>query len=142
MSAISAARPSTRSSSIPARWCARRWPIPRGWTEIPIAWASAWWRGSRRMIAWCWSDERAPHFRSAGALCCDRALCLDGTVLPGAVRLRAEDQPVADRDRAAALSAGVRFHRRVVGDQGRSEEHTSELQSLTNLVCRLLLEKK
>src|SRR5438046_5588582 len=24
----------------------------------------------------------------------------------------------------------------------RSEEHTSELQSLTNLVCRLLLEKK
>src|SRR5262249_59924892 len=26
--------------------------------------------------------------------------------------------------------------------QARSEEHTSELQSLTNLVCRLLLEKK
>src|SRR5258706_2744316 len=31
-----------------------------------------------------------------------------------------------------------------VGRAGRlrSEEHTSELQSLTNLVCRLLLEKK
>src|SRR5438093_4249973 len=29
---------------------------------------------------------------------------------------------------------------RGIGD--RSEEHTSELQSLTNLVCRLLLEKK
>src|SRR5258706_3852643 len=27
-------------------------------------------------------------------------------------------------------------------DPVRSEEHTSELQSLTNLVCRLLLEKK
>src|SRR5258706_10783498 len=27
-------------------------------------------------------------------------------------------------------------------DGPRSEEHTSELQSLTNLVCRLLLEKK
>src|SRR5262249_61218989 len=27
-------------------------------------------------------------------------------------------------------------------DNDRSEEHTSELQSLTNLVCRLLLEKK
>src|SRR5437016_9126844 len=26
--------------------------------------------------------------------------------------------------------------------QSRSEEHTSELQSLTNIVCRLLLEKK
>ena len=29
-----------------------------------------------------------------------------------------------------------------LGAVGRSEEHTSELQSLTNLVCRLLLEKK
>src|SRR2546427_6590505 len=27
-------------------------------------------------------------------------------------------------------------------DHGRSEEHTSELQSQSNLVCRLLLEKK
>src|SRR5438046_3690941 len=30
----------------------------------------------------------------------------------------------------------------VVNPSLRSEEHTSELQSLTNLVCRLLLEKK
>src|SRR5262249_60337412 len=40
-----------------------------------------------------------------------------------------------------ALSRGrpsVWWHRRTL----RSEEHTSELQSLTNLVCRLLLEKK
>src|SRR5262249_60410995 len=29
-----------------------------------------------------------------------------------------------------------------LGGAARSEEHTSELQSLTNLVCRLLLEKK
>src|SRR2546427_8718781 len=30
-----------------------------------------------------------------------------------------------------------------IGEQcGRSEEHTSELQSQSNLVCRLLLEKK
>src|SRR5205085_5039356 len=28
------------------------------------------------------------------------------------------------------------------GCSGRSEEHTSELQSQSNLVCRLLLEKK
>src|SRR4029079_19828399 len=34
--------------------------------------------------------------------------------------------------------------RRAIGGQGqgRSEEHTSELQSLAYLVCRLLLEKK
>src|SRR5438046_10061378 len=30
----------------------------------------------------------------------------------------------------------------VASREMRSEEHTSELQSLTNLVCRLLLEKK
>src|SRR2546430_12022704 len=29
-----------------------------------------------------------------------------------------------------------------VNESGRSEEHTSELQSQSNLVCRLLLEKK
>src|SRR2546430_8426322 len=31
---------------------------------------------------------------------------------------------------------------RLVLRRGRSEEHTSELQSQSNLVCRLLLEKK
>src|SRR5438093_10061284 len=45
----------------------------------------------------------------------------------------------AHRDRLGAvprrlLPGRARVH--------RSEEHTSELQSLTNLVCRLLLEKK
>src|SRR5688572_32314270 len=33
-------------------------------------------------------------------------------------------------------------HRERHGARGRSEEHTSELQSQSNLVCRLLLEKK
>src|SRR5262249_61888800 len=40
------------------------------------------------------------------------------------------------------LVAGVRQHPRERRAPRRSEEHTSELQSLTNLVCRLLLEKK
>src|SRR5947207_4715807 len=31
---------------------------------------------------------------------------------------------------------------RITNDPGRSEEHTSELQSHSDLVCRLLLEKK
>src|SRR5829696_6835828 len=42
--------------------------------------------------------------------------------------------------RATALRGGTRH--RAGGERRRSEEHTSELQSLTNLVCRLLLEKK
>src|SRR2546430_10305291 len=37
----------------------------------------------------------------------------------------------------------IRIHKRnQVGVFHRSEEHTSELQSQSNLVCRLLLEKK
>src|SRR4051794_41407670 len=40
--------------------------------------------------------------------------------------------------------AGLRHRRRLsaLGAGGRSEEHTSELQSPVHLVCRLLLEKK
>src|SRR5438874_9445618 len=47
---------------------------------------------------------------------------------PGAGRLGIEPVPV--RQQAAAR------------DEERSEEHTSELQSRRDLVCRLLLEKK
>src|SRR5258705_9302372 len=44
------------------------------------------------------------------------------------------------RDRGAAVRVDA-SHRLRVG-RWRSEEHTSELQSLRHLVCRLLLEKK
>src|SRR3712207_7889556 len=44
---------------------------------------------------------------------------------------------VGDDDHQPPQGAG-----RHVGDPGRSEEHTSELQSRQYLVCRLLLEKK
>src|SRR2546425_6305322 len=47
-------------------------------------------------------------------------------------------------DRVCALLAGGGHAEYVAAPQGqvRSEEHTSELQSLAYLVCRLLLEKK
>src|SRR5437016_10294385 len=41
----------------------------------------------------------------------------------------------------AKLDAECRGFLLTLEQSGRSEEHTSELQSLTNLVCRLLLEK-
>src|SRR2546422_6903427 len=44
-----------------------------------------------------------------------------------------DDDVVADHERG---------HRLGVAGGGRSEEHTSELQSRLHLVCRLLLEKK
>src|SRR5256885_12765006 len=49
--------------------------------------------------------------------------------LPAAPAARSSDRSSAPRPPAAAQTA-------------RSEEHTSELQSPCNLVCRLLLEKK
>src|SRR5690606_40218052 len=52
----------------------------------------------------------------------------------------------AARENHAFVGRAVRFLARrglrQFIDVGRSEEHTSELQSRENLVCRLLLEKK
>src|SRR5256885_8444725 len=50
-------------------------------------------------------------------------------------------EPVADRP-ITVDSDDSEFIFRTLQFQGRSEEHTSELQSPCNLVCRLLLEKK
>src|SRR5437588_4937232 len=46
-----------------------------------------------------------------------------------------------ERPRLQRFDVVVVHRGRSVGD-GRSEEHTSELQSHSDLVCRLLLEKK
>src|SRR5688572_33493014 len=43
---------------------------------------------------------------------------------------------------AANPSSKPKFSNTTLPEPHRSEEHTSELQSQTNLVCRLLLEKK
>src|SRR5687768_18095284 len=46
------------------------------------------------------------------------------------------------RDRRAVERAPAAMKGRDREQRGRSEEHTSELQSRLHLVCRLLLEKK
>src|SRR2546430_7157081 len=55
---------------------------------------------------------------------------LEALTIHGEKRHRGEGEPGAGRERL--------FHPAL----HRSEEHTSELQSQSNLVCRLLLEKK
>src|SRR5690606_42084436 len=51
--------------------------------------------------------------------------------------------PFVDRSqRVDRFAAVVGRRHQQTGDMVRSEEHTSELQSRENLVCRLLLEKK
>src|SRR2546430_12055325 len=66
------------------------------------------------------------------------------TLFPYTTLFRSQDRP----GRGARLCRGRRCgayrqsaHAARPGDR-RSEEHTSELQSQSNLVCRLLLEKK
>src|SRR2546430_12258746 len=48
----------------------------------------------------------------------------------------------ATLDSSAINSIRFKLHPSVEIVRSRSEEHTSELQSQSNLVCRLLLEKK
>src|ERR1035441_6044763 len=66
---------------------------------------------------------------------------------PVALTARALTSVIGRRPRFGSRSTGTsdwREGRTGQGHQvcGRSEEHTSELQSLRHLVCRLLLEKK
>src|SRR2546425_8485934 len=70
------------------------------------------------------------------------------TLFPYTTLFRSADEdvgPVEARQREEDRGEGVvvrrKAHARVL-DHLRSEEHTSELQSLAYLVCRLLLEKK
>src|SRR2546427_8446517 len=75
------------------------------------------------------------------------------TLFPYTTLFRSHEKPgrVAQsrgRGRLPALGRGAACCAPTIGHAGsrphpaRSEEHTSELQSQSNLVCRLLLEKK
>src|SRR5688572_32097281 len=83
------------------------------------------------------------HCGTCGAACADGASCVQGTCeLVCPVELAECEGGCVDLSSNAehcgacgtACSAGTPC-------VGRSEEHTSELQSQSNLVCRLLLEK-
>src|SRR2546425_2684076 len=66
---------------------------------------------------------------------CTVIVCYSGTMAtPG------ELGPFADRRLRFAAALGDALA--IIPGASRSEEHTSELQSLAYLVCRLLLEKK
>src|SRR5690606_41872491 len=95
-------------------------------------------------------DIGADILRQAGAVSGkehsdDIGLALDGFVAAGYFW---QARSVRWRGLGAALQAGVRadvetYYNGISEDSEiRSEEHTSELQSRENLVCRLLLEKK
>src|SRR5687768_18349017 len=79
------------------------------------------------------------------------------TLFPYTTLFRSDRLPLAcvtDRGHAAFVGCGLLWrgiagteepaeqNRNAAEPDGRSEEHTSELQSRLHLVCRLLLEKK
>src|SRR5205823_14704792 len=78
--------------------------------------------------------------------------CADERREPAAEHVHADRDRYRDRvsagargdDRSLAVRRGRAHPRRTARERSspRSEEHTSELQSLAYLVCRLLLEKK
>src|SRR5688572_32734213 len=77
-------------------------------------------------------------FRSQARL---RTDAIDGALV-GAAQVPLETARACSAVAALAAVAAERGNTNAASDAGRSEEHTSELQSQSNLVCRLLLEKK
>src|SRR5258708_29337619 len=78
-------------------------------------------------------------FRSAQRVRCTQAALREDRRVKVRVGERAG---IVERNHAARVEAGLRGPACLIGGDGRSEEHTSELQSPDHLVCRLLLEKK
>src|SRR5436853_5644399 len=64
------------------------------------------------------------------------------TLFPYTTLFRSAPAPRRRRRHRGAAPVRVPVALARAGDVCRSEEHTSELQSLRHLVCRLLLEKK
>src|SRR2546423_6244461 len=92
-----------------------------------------------------WTDERSQGAQSAGEMYGSLAAASSVPVaahedraIGGLPLALVAGAVVALLGGLAWAAVGISTHY----DVGRSEEHTSELQSLAYLVCRLLLEKK
>src|SRR5688572_21183740 len=92
--------------------------------------------GHRRSIA---QTDDPPVGGGGGGPCIPRCRASRAQTRGGA---RAVAPRAPHRKTAEARSGTSRIHGGQAGSTPRSEEHTSELQSQSNLVCRLLLEKK
>src|SRR5256885_843016 len=139
MRAWSVTMPSSRRpSAAPAGGCGGCTASPRVWASMSLFFSSRR-RHTRLQGDWssdvCSSDleirafrHRCPH---AGGAC----------AVPGDLQVRAAALPERGGAHRGERRPAVGAFAYRIGT-GRSEEHTSELQSPCNLVCRLLLEKK
>src|SRR5688572_32512928 len=91
---------------------------------------------------------RAGQANSAGGVIADTAKGVHaaGVHVELGDRRPGDTYGIVSGSRSEGAAQGVRCLLQPIGNrrlgQYRSEEHTSELQSQSNLVCRLLLEKK
>src|SRR5688572_31036293 len=85
-----------------------------------------------------WSTENAWITSCAGPPPVDAGRFVASHVMPATTAIR-NDAATASCDN---VKVNVVCPSPLLRSSGRSEEHTSELQSQSNLVCRLLLEKK
>src|SRR5260370_5750887 len=89
------------------------------------------------------AGARYRRFRAAAGISCPYSLFFSASLFvrtcSSPVCLRRHATPILGLSRRGARR-GARPIQRI--KENRSEEHTSELQSHLNLVCRLLLEKK
>src|SRR5207302_9683232 len=98
--------------------------------------------------------EHGIDFYPAGTGISHQVMVEQGYVVPGALVVASDSHsnlygaiaalgtPVVRTDAASIWATGVTWWQVPKVAKMRSEEHTSELQSRENLVCRLLLEKK
>src|SRR5690606_31339756 len=96
--------------------------------------------GASKSVTTCWPGCSSASPASANRLRPETVGTL--AILPASARRWATRRvpPAAYRCEARKRPPG--FRSQMTGASTRSEEHTSELQSRENLVCRLLLEKK
>src|SRR5690606_41163611 len=136
--------PAAATSSMRARW----WALAPGTARCGGSAAGARVTGTpnasaaaRAMARWPqWTGSKVPPYQSLSM----PADSPGGREQPGGGGIGdCQQQPLQQQPRIAGGAAlGRAVHARGVGGEPRSEEHTSELQSRENLVCRLLLDKK
>src|SRR5256886_11930069 len=80
--------------------------------------------------------------RVDGTVLVEAALDVTGHVEPGSAKIVKSPNHAFDEEALRVVRGSVYRPARNESRAVRSEEHTSELQSQSNLVCRLLLEKK
>src|SRR5205823_11874311 len=88
-------------------------------------------------------DQLEARYEDLGHQMSDPTLVQDQKKFQAIAKQHRDMEPTVEKFREyRKIKEGIAEAKAMLADPDRSEEHTSELQSLAYLVCRLLLEKK